>query len=238
MKKPPHPNATPNITTNSSFSLTYKTPNNEIVKSDTAPIKNKDTQTLLTFFKSLKSFQIDSDQTQLIPVTSADNDFIIKARNQKEQHYLGTGHLSEQGHQTFIDAYMKTDNDLYFIAKSKQKNVPIGTIALHNINPRHKNAEIGRFFILPAYRLLALDVCRLLHIFAFEILELKTLIGFQVADNTAAKSYIQYGYQHDGCFRQCHLNNGTLKDINIFSLTEKEYYILKKKYHTFFTAKK
>ena len=65
MKKTPEPpKKTTPITTNSSYSLTYKTPNNEIVKSDTAPIKNKDTQALLTFFKSLKSFQIDSDQTQ------------------------------------------------------------------------------------------------------------------------------------------------------------------------------
>ena len=112
---------------------------------------------------------------------------------------------------------------IYMAIRYKDKIV--GIIDFNSINENRKTAEIG-YFLDKAYRgkgIMRRSVKELLNM-AFNIMGMNKVIIRCATNNpkscNVAKSL---GFKYEGCLREFEDINGTLIDVNIFSILKKEY---------------
>ena len=91
---------------------------------------------------------ITNDRIELKELSENDLILMMDWRNNKEnkQYFFSQETITLKNQKKWYQAYLKKDNDKMFIIKT-QKNEPIGTIALYNIDTQKKHGEIGRILI-------------------------------------------------------------------------------------------
>jgi RimJ/RimL family protein N-acetyltransferase len=175
------------------------------------------------------SLTISGYNTRLRPVKLADAEFILHLRTMP--HVLGTvgdtlPEITEQ--RRWIESYLGTPNDYYFIIESMQGQ-PWGTVGIYNF--KETGAEWGRWILMPGI-LAALPSAVLVHKLAFDVLGLTELRGEVVGDNIKVLSFHRrLGSQQVGIARHSRMIQGKWADLVQFSMTRASWLSVYQKLH-------
>ena len=102
----------------------------------------------------------------------------------------------------------------------------VGGAGFNQIQPRHRNAEVGLFIGVPGLwdRGLGRDVMRTLLRYGFQQLNLHRIYLRVYSENRrAVHLYEKLGFQHEGLWRQAEFRNGRYHDILWMSLLRNEW---------------
>jgi diamine N-acetyltransferase len=129
----------------------------------------------------------------------------------------------------WFDKFLERTDEKYWIAETRQDDLPIGTIALIDIDLRNRKAEIGRVLVASpddknkGYGFEMLD---LLLKYSFEHLNLNRLYLEVFAENhIAIEFYQKAGFIKEGCKRQHIFTRARYRDVLLFSILSEEYFV-------------
>jgi len=161
----------------------------------------------------------------LRPLQIGDAAITLKWRQSERAKYLQRGAQNIKEQQAWIVSVIPTD-DLNFIIE--YQNLPVGMIALQEINHRHKTAVLGRLLIGEAAKVgsapVTFEAELLLCDYLFNDLKFHKLYGDISEDNIAMiKTRMYLGYKKDGVLRDQYIYDGVYKNAIAVSLLEDEY---------------
>jgi len=143
----------------------------------------------------------------------------------RAQH-LQEGAQTEDAQRAWIAAHSAAAGELNFIIECR--GVPVGMVALLEINRQNRSAVMGRLLIgeqeaaagAPVFYEAELLLCD----YAFDALKLHKLYGEIMEDNTGMVRTRQYlGYHQDGVLRDHYFARGSFHNAVAVSLLEDEY---------------
>jgi len=136
--------------------------------------------------------------------------------------------LSQAMQVKWFDNFLKRQDEKFWIAETLEDSVPIGTIALIDIDLRNRKAEIGRVLIASNKHRnggYGSEMFELILKYSFEHLNLNRLYLDVFAENAKAVSfYRKIGLTEEGCYRKHIFSRGAYRDILVFSLLAEEYF--------------
>ena len=168
---------------------------------------------------------LQGDITTLRPITEDDAEITLTWRLGSRAHLMQRGSQTVEQQRAWIASRRQRD-ELNFIME--YRNLPVGMIALLDINRMHNSIQMGRLLIgeegLVGKAPVGFEAELLLCDFAFDRLGMHKLYGDVVEDNQGMlKTRLYLGYKQDGFLRD-HLNfYGVYKGVHALSLLEDEY---------------
>jgi len=183
------------------------------------------------------------DQTgrnvRLREITYEDTPRIVAWRNDPVLgEFLGTDSLDGAKQNAFLDRYFTKDDDFYFVAENLQTGLPIGTVALYDVNMLAKNAEWGRLLVLQDQRVHAMETSLLLLRFAFEELGLhKVHCLVQNRNQRALHFDMKLGFREEGVLKEHYWNGRSIDDLHCLAMFKSDYETFKKKYQSFLSPR-
>lgn len=93
------------------------------------------------------------DSVVLIPMSAEHTDLVVKWRNDPHVSiwFNSAGAISSEAHDAWFEKYRDNPRDYTFIITTTER-VPVGMIALYNIDRALSEAEYGRLLVDPQYR--------------------------------------------------------------------------------------
>lgn len=173
--------------------------------------------------------KIESEVIVLKQITFDDLDMLRQWRNKEEirKNFFNQHIISPEEHLNWFKKYCEKDDDITYIIQTRE-GVPIGCIALYNIDFKNEQAEIGRIFIGDENYLgkgLAQKAIALLIEKVFKDVDLKRISLEVFEDNTRAiRVYEKVGFKTEGIKRQCVKINNERKDVRIMSILKNEIF--------------
>lgn len=164
---------------------------------------------------------------RLRPIALADAETTLRWRLGDRARLMQRGATTVDEQRTWITSKLHSDEINCIIEYGK---VPVGMIALHDINKMHNNAILGRLLIgeeaIVGTAPVAFEAELMLCDFAFDQLKLHKIYGDVVEDNLPMLKLRSYlGYKRDGVLRDALNFAGVYKNVHTFSLLEDEYYV-------------
>lgn len=164
---------------------------------------------------------------RLRPIALTDAETTLQWRLGERAKLMQRGATTVDEQRAWIASKLYTDEINCII---EYKNVPVGMIALHDINKRHNNAILGRLLIgeeeVVDTAPVAFEAELMLCDFAFDQLKLHKIYGDVVEENLSMLKLRAYlGYKRDGILRDALNFGGVYKNVHTFSLLEDEYYM-------------
>lgn len=104
--------------------------------------------------------------------------------------------------------------------------LPIGTLGLHRINWREREAELGIMIGEKKYwnQGYGGDAIRLLLRYGFNQLNLNRIfLRVHVSNPRAVRSYEKVGFVHEGRLREAHFHDGAYEDVLVMSVLRAEW---------------
>jgi RimJ/RimL family protein N-acetyltransferase len=129
----------------------------------------------------------------LRPIQLHDAGLIVELRSDPERaRFLNPVAADIATQQAYLADYFTRPGDLYFVVERRDGSQAEGLIALYNVDPVSRQAEIGRWIIRPGSSA-AVESIWLIYRVAFDLLALAEVRCRTVAENTHALSF------HDSC---------------------------------------
>jgi RimJ/RimL family protein N-acetyltransferase len=129
----------------------------------------------------------------LRPIRLADAPLIVQLRSDAARaQFLNPVSTEVADQEAYLRAYFSRPGDLYFVVESQQPVRPEGLIALYDVDPVTRRAEVGRWILRPG-SLAAVESMWLVYRVAFDVLGVAEVFCRTVAENTHALSF------HDSC---------------------------------------
>ena len=166
--------------------------------------------------------------TNLRKIRKSDLPGMVEWRNKKHvrRWFFNQNILTLEKQLKWYKRYLKNSSDRMFIIGTKG-NVPIGTIALCNIDYRNKRAEFGRLMIAESVYLrkgYAADAALALINFAFTEMGLNRLYLESFADDKPAVDlYKKLGFKIEGILRKHIFINRCSRDVIYMGLLKEEF---------------
>ncbi len=162
----------------------------------------------------------------LRPLTVADAELTWAWRQSERAKFLNKGAPTVEAQRAWIAAHT-TAGELNCIIEYQA--APVGTIALHDINPQHRSAILGRLLIGDAERVgqapAAFEAELLLGDYAFATLGLHKLYGYVLEEHIGMVRLRAYlGYHQDGVLRDHFRSGDRYQNMIAVSLLENEYW--------------
>lgn len=163
--------------------------------------------------------------SRLRPITVDDAEVTLKWRLSERAKLMQRGANSVEEQKAWIASKLNSDEVNCII---EYKGVPVGMIALHDINKRHNNAILGRLLIgeegIVGNAPVSFDAELMLCDYAFNQLKMHKIYGDVVEGNHAMlKLRLYLGYKQDGILRDALNFDGVYKNVHAISLLEDEY---------------
>jgi len=162
---------------------------------------------------------------RLRPITVDDAEITLKWRLSERAKLMQRGATTLEEQKSWIESKLNS-NEINCIIE--YKNLPVGMIALHDINTRHDNAILGRLLIgeesIVGNAPVTFESELMLCDHAFRTLKLHKIYGDVVEDNRPMlKLRLYLGYKQDGILRDALKFDGVYKNVHTISLLEDEY---------------
>lgn len=99
------------------------------------------------------SIQIQSERLILSSLTKDDLDFTLDLRNipSIRKWFTNSDEIQRKNHYAWFESYVKKQDDYIFVVRLKDNNMPIGQVAIYNIE-HGLQAEVGRFMCDPLWQ--------------------------------------------------------------------------------------
>ena len=153
-------------------------------------------------------------------VTHVTDEYVSWLNDPEVYRYLGTKFgQTRASAQRYVESI--TPPNLLCRILETASNRHVGNIALHQMHPIHRTAELGILIGPPEARGKGLgrDACRLLIAFAFDHLNLHKITAGTVVDNVGMKQvFLRLGFQIEGTLAQHFYLDGAYHDIYRFGL--------------------
>lgn len=164
--------------------------------------------------------------TRLRPLQAQDADRTFRWRHSERAQYLNTGAASIEGQREWILRNAQS-GDMNFIIEYQK--VPVGMIALVDINHIHHSCSVGRLLIGDEATVgnapVVFDAETVLLDYAFETLNMHSIYGEVMGTNTGVLKLRKYlHYQQAGVYKDHYCVNGKYVDAVLFSLLKDDYY--------------
>lgn len=174
----------------------------------------------------MQALTIEGNISKLRPITIEDAEITLKWRLSDKAHMLQRGASTVDEQRQWIASRLHTDEINCII---EHKGLPVGMIALHDINYRHSNAVIGRLLIgedgIVNNAPVAFEAEMMLCDHAFNNLKLHKIYGDVMEDNhRMIKTKLYLGYKQDGLLRDHYNYDGIFKSTIAISILEHEYH--------------
>lgn len=120
-----------------------------------------------------------------------------------------------------------------FVIRHEESRAIIGSTSLYDINLRHQRCELGRTWLIPAFRRTGVNPRAKLLIleYAFDILAMQRVQLKASAGNTISRAAIEsIGASFEGILRNfCVLPGGVRTDTVLYSITRDEWPLIKRR---------
>ncbi|HCC08185.1 MAG TPA: hypothetical protein DEP72_08540 [Clostridiales bacterium] len=122
-------------------------------------------------------------------------------RNKKEiqKWFLNSRVINKEEQIKWFENYINNNDEIMFIIESSDLNIPVGAIALCNIDRENNMAEPGRLMIgeeIARGKFMGTKALKLLCNFALSELNMKEIYINVIANNRAIKIYERLGFKH------------------------------------------
>lgn len=169
-----------------------------------------------------------SKEIGLRAITVEDADIIRDWRNNPEAAlwFFSYQNISHSMQVDWINTHNKKEDEVNWIIYLTEKNTPIGTLSLIDIDNRNKNAEYARLIVDPLYKGkgYAYIAEMLLLEYAFNYLNLNKVHCKTYVDNTMVINlHKKTGFKEVGIMKNHIYRDGKYIDINIFELLKEEW---------------
>lgn len=163
---------------------------------------------------------------RLRPLEANDAELTFQWRHSERAQYLNPGAPSIEAQREWILRNVQS-GDMNFIIEYKE--VPVGMIALVDINYIHRSFSVGRLLIGDEATVgnapVVFDTETVLLDYAFETLNMHSMYGEVMGTNTGVLKLRKYlRYQQAGVFKEHYCVNGEYVDSVLFSLLKDDYY--------------
>ena len=144
---------------------------------------------------------IKGDNIQLRPLDENDLKTLMDWRNKDEirEWFLNTKVITKEEQIKWFEKYIANSDDIMFIIEYSKFNVPVGAVALYNIDRKNDMAEFGRLMIgeeIARGRYIGYEATKLICDFAFSRLGMSEVYLTVISDNYAAiKTYEKVGFK-------------------------------------------
>ncbi|HWC89366.1 MAG TPA: GNAT family N-acetyltransferase [Pirellulales bacterium] len=129
----------------------------------------------------------------LRPIRLSDAPLVVQLRSDAARaQFLNPVSAVVADQEAYLRDYLGRPGDLYFVVESQQPVRPEGLIALYDIDPVSRRAEVGRWILRPGSTA-AVESMWLVYRVAFDVLGVAEVFCRTVAENTHALSF------HDSC---------------------------------------
>ena len=160
----------------------------------------------------------------LRPITLDDAEITLRWRLSSRARFLQPGPKTADDQRRWIAS--RPADEFNFIIEYKQR--PVGTIALHDIIPRHQTASTGRLLIgeqeFVGVAPVGFEADMLVCDYAFDQLDVHKIHGVVMEDNVAMiRTRLYLGYKQDGLLRDHYIYDGKHKAAVVLSILEDEY---------------
>lgn len=162
-------------------------------------------------------------------IENKDLQLIVEWRNKPDIYINFYEHepLSLAMQEKWFENFLQRTDEKFWIAETLVDRIPIGTIALVDIDWRNRKAEIGRVLIAsPDYRSggYGKELLNLVIKYAFEHLNMNRLyLEVYEHNKTAVNFYRKAGFTQEGCYRKHIFSQGDYRDVLVFSILKNEY---------------
>ena len=166
-------------------------------------------------------------------ISHGDTDTIVAWRNREDlgKFLKRENKLTKRSHTDFINNYFKKNNDFYFVAETKDLKIPIGTVAIYDVDFLSKRAEFGRLIVDDKYRTFAFEISFLALQFGFETLKLNKIYGAAQKENRKAVRFVLgLGFTEEGLLKRHWWNGEKFDDVIPLAMFNDGYLKLKEKY--------
>lgn len=181
---------------------------------------------------------VKGKNVNLRKINRKDTDTVLAWRNSEDlgRFLRRKNKLTKQFHIDFLKKYFKKNNDFYFIAEIKDSKIPIGTVAIYDVDFLSKRAEFGRLLVDDKYRVFAFEISFLAMQFGFEILKLNKIYGAVQKENKKTLRFdLGLGFREEGLLKHHWWNGEKFDDIIPLAIFSDGYRKLKEKYHNSIT---
>jgi RimJ/RimL family protein N-acetyltransferase len=161
----------------------------------------------------------------LRPITLDDSEMTLRWRLGARARLLQRGARTIEEQRAWIGSKLAT-GELNFIIE--YKDVPVGMIALLDINHVHRTVQMGRLLIGEEASVgkapVAFEADLILSDYAFDTLRMHKMYGDVLEENQGMlRTRLYLGYKQDGILREHYLFDGVYKNTVAVSILEDEY---------------
>ncbi len=173
--------------------------------------------------------EIEGKFAILKPMTEADAEFLFDLRNDPElSRHVNDGPKTLPDQQRWMQTYFARDNDHNFIVHSRALKIPVGTVALYDIDFEKKTAEPGRWLVRQD-PVAAIESDLLINTYAFETVGLERLHFSVFTPNAKVLAYhSRNGARRTELIPNFFTKNGVPFDAQMFELDRDAFYKIKK----------
>lgn len=159
----------------------------------------------------------------LRPMTFADTDLIVFWRNQDavRQNFIYQELFTRESHEHWIHTMVETGRVVQMIICEAERDRPVGSVYLRDIDRKHNKAEYGIFIGGEGARGKGYGTMAagLMIRYAFEEMGLHRLFLRVFADNVQAiRSYEKAGFEREACLRDDVCIDGCYRDIVLMGI--------------------
>jgi RimJ/RimL family protein N-acetyltransferase len=176
-----------------------------------------------------KLTEIEGKFAVLKPMAESNAEFLFDLRNDPELSRLvndGPKTLADQ--QRWMQTYFARDNDHNFIVHSRTLKIPVGTVALYDIDLSKKTAEPGRWLVRQD-PIAAIESDLLINTYAFETVGLEQLHFSVFTANAKVLAYhSRNGARKTELVPSFFTKAGVSFDAQMFVLDRDAFYKIKK----------
>ena len=165
----------------------------------------------------------EDEQIYLRPIDYGDTDRIIRWRNTDavRSRFIYQELFTRQSHENWMKNMVETGKVVQMIICLKDKDLPVGSVYIRDIDPVHHKGEYGIFIGEEAARGrgIGTKAARLMIRYAFRELSLHRLFLRVFADNVRAiRSYEKAGFVKEACLKHDVCIQGEYRDIVLMAV--------------------
>lgn len=160
-------------------------------------------------------------------ITLEDTEQIVNWRNQKEvqQYFIYQEPFTKEGHENWYSTMIETGKAVQMMICEINKDIPIGSVYIRDINRQHQKGEYGIFIGENTARGKGIGTAaaKLMIRYAFEELGLHKLFLRVYADNIRAiRSYEKAGFVREAYLREDIYLKGQYLDIVLMAVLNQQ----------------
>jgi RimJ/RimL family protein N-acetyltransferase len=154
-------------------------------------------------------YRLTGETHRIRPVVEPDAALIVRLRSGEHARFLHRIDGSEQAQRRYIEQYLRTPGEYYFVVERVFDGRPEGLTALVDVDHDTRSAQWGRTILRPC-SLAAPDMVLLILQLAFDVFGLDHVWGWSFAENARMMMFSKaLGFEHqatsvmvDGALRQ------------------------------------